>query len=99
LEAIVINQLNTPIVQATGDRLETNEIGFAYNFGKSDAPTTLVNPPWQQRMKDYYEEHGEPEQEDGEDDTEDEEDETFPAGQSNVEHKIQTRVRQTRDSL
>lgn len=50
-------------------------------------------------MKDYYEEHGEPEQEDGGDDIEDEEDETSPAGKSTVEHKIQTRVRQSRDSL
>jgi hypothetical protein len=48
-------------------------------------------------MKDYYEEHGEPEQDEGGDDTEDEEESDVAAldtGRSAAEHKIQTRVRQ-----
>lgn len=83
-------------LQATGDRLDTDEIGFAYNFGKSDAPTSLMNPPWQQRMRDYYEEHGEPEEQEGGDDTEEEEE--GDGAKTKIEsaggHKIQTRVSQ-----
>ena len=80
--------------QATGDRLDTNEIGFAYNFGKSDAPTVLANPPWHQRMRDHYEEHGEPEEQEGGEDTEDEEEveEKQVKGKSGPTHKTQTRV-------
>jgi hypothetical protein len=84
--------------------LDTNEIGFAYNFGKSDSATTLMGAPWQQRMKDYYEEHGAPEADNESDETEPEEEEQEElstgikqaANKAAMEHKVQTRVRQCR---
>jgi hypothetical protein len=93
-------------IQATGDRLDTSEIGYAYNFGKSDAPTTLVNPPWQARMNEYYDEHGGPDTAVGDEgeitEPEDEDDEegsgkvkkgSASRAEAGGEKKIQTRVR------
>jgi len=60
-----------------------------------------MSAPWQQRMKDYYEEHGAPEEDNEGDDTEPEEEEEEeeasigvkqPATKASIEHKVQTRV-------
>ena len=84
--------------------MDTNEIGFAYNFGKSDSATTLMGAPWQQRMKDYYEEHGAPDEGNESDQTEpeeEEEEEELSIGvkqatsKAAVEHKVQNRVCQS----